>query len=145
MAQDTQLAERPGAGADLLRGVIPYLQVENAAEAVKHYEQAFGAREVSRTPGQDGRLMNCQLAINGGLVMVMDAMPDHGFPFQPSHSFSLQLIVDDAQAWFDRAVAAGCTVQTPVQKMFWGDIWGAVIDPFQIHWGFDQPVEGVAS
>jgi uncharacterized glyoxalase superfamily protein PhnB len=140
VAQDTA----PAAGT-LLRGVIPYLQVENAAEAVKLYERAFGAHELSRTAAPDGRLMNCQLEINGDMVMVMDAMPDHGFAFQPSHSFTMQLIVDDAQKWFDRAVAAGCTVQTPVQKMFWGDKWGAVIDPFQVHWGFDEPSQGGAS
>ena len=123
------------------RGVIPYLQVENAAAAVDFYKQAFGATERSRTPGQDGKLMNVQLEINGGLLMVMDAMPEHGFPHQPSHSYSMQLIVEDGQGWFDRAVAAGCTVQTPFQKMFWGDLWGGVIDPFGVRWGFDQEAQ----
>jgi uncharacterized glyoxalase superfamily protein PhnB len=95
----SSLAEKPATErANLLRGVIPYFHVEGANEAVKLYEHAFG---ISRTATEDGkRLMNCQLEINGDLVMVMDAMPDHGFPFQATHSFSLQLIVDDAQAWF---------------------------------------------
>jgi PhnB protein len=125
-----------------MKGVIPYIQVEGAMEAVKFYERAFGARELSRFASDDGkRLMNCQLEINGGPMMVMDAMPDHGFPFQPSNSFTLQLIVDDGQAWFDRAVAAGCTVFSPFQQMFWGDKWGAVVDPFQIHWGIDEPAK----
>jgi PhnB protein len=62
---------------NLLRGVIPYFHVENANDAVKLYERAFGAKEVARTATDDGkRLMNCQLEINGDLVMVMDAMPD---------------------------------------------------------------------
>ena len=123
-------------------GVIPYIQVNGAMEAVEFYKRALGAKERSRTPTDDGkRLMNCQLEINGGLIMVMDAMPEHGFPFQPSHSFTLQLIVADGKAWFDRAVAAGCTVKAPFQKMFWGDLWGAVDDPFGMHWAFDQPAE----
>jgi uncharacterized glyoxalase superfamily protein PhnB len=121
------------------RGVIPYIQVERAAEAVEFYKRAFGAVERSRTPGENGKLMNCQLEINGGLMMVMDAMPDHGFPYQPSHSYTMQLIVQDGQAWFDRAVAAGCTIASPFQKMFWGDLWGSVNDPFGVHWGVDQP------
>ena len=54
--------------------------------------------------------------------MVMDAVPEHGRPHQPSDSFTMQLIVPDGQAWFDRAAAAGCTVTTPFQKMFWGDL-----------------------
>ena len=121
-------------------GVIAYIQVEAAVAAVNFYKQAFQATETSRTANDNGtKLMNCQLEINGGPLMVMDAMPEHGFPFQPSHSFTLQLIVDDGQAWFDRAVAAGCTVLTPFQKMFWGDLWGSVRDPFGMHWAFDQP------
>ncbi|MGH6955527.1 MAG: VOC family protein [Caulobacteraceae bacterium] len=122
------------------RGVIPYIQVEGATEAVAFYERAFGAKVRSRTPTDDGkRLMNCQIEINGGLMMVMDAMPEHGFPFQPSHSLTLQLMVPDGQAWFDRAVEAGCKVTTPFQRMFWGDLWGAVTDPFGMHWGIDEP------
>jgi PhnB protein len=72
---------------------------------------------------------------------VMDEMPDHGFPFQPTHSITLQLIVPDGQGWFDRAVEAGCTVTTPFQKMFWGDKWGGVTDPFNINWGIDEPAK----
>ena len=123
-------------------GVIPYIQVVGAIEAVKFYERAFGAVELRRTATDDGRrLMNCQIEINGGPMMLMDAMPEHGYPFQPTHSLTLQLIVDDGQAWFDRAVAAGCKVLTPFQTMFWGDKWGAVIDPFEIHWGIDEPAK----
>jgi PhnB protein len=122
------------------RGVIPYIQVVGAIEAVELYKRAFGAVEHARTATDDGkRLMNCELEINGGTIMVMDAMPEHGFPFQPSHSVTLQLIVDDGQAWFDRAVAAGFTGSTPFQKMFWGDMWGALSDPFGMHWGIDEP------
>jgi len=125
-----------------MSGVIPYIQVVGAIEAVKFYERAFGAVELQRTASDDGkRLMNCQIEINGGPMMLMDAMPDHGYPFQPSHSFTLQLVVDDGQAWFDRAVEAGCKVLTPFQPMFWGDKWGAVIDPYEIHWGIDEPAK----
>lgn len=125
----------------LTKGVVPYLQVEGAAAAVEFYKKAFGAIERSRTPGPDGRIMNCQLEINGGLLMVMDAMPEHGFPHQPSHSYTMQLMVPDGQGWFDRAVTAGATVQTPFQKMFWGDLWGAVTDSFGVHWGIDEPAQ----
>ncbi len=125
-----------------MRGVIPYIQVVGASEAVAFYKRAFAAKERARTATDDGaRLINCQLEINDGVIMVMDAMPEHGFEFQPSHSFTLQLVVDDGQAWFDRAVQAGCQVSTPFQKMFWGDMWGALIDPFGMHWGIDEPAK----
>ncbi|HKT52962.1 MAG TPA: glyoxalase/bleomycin resistance/extradiol dioxygenase family protein [Caulobacteraceae bacterium] len=127
----------------LTKGVIPYVQVEGAAEAIELYKRAFGAREISRTATGDGKqIMNAQLEINGGLVMVMDAMPEHGYPLQPSHSYGMQLLVPDGQAWFDRAVEAGCQVAMPFQKMFWGDLWGQVVDPFGVRWGIDQPAQG---
>jgi PhnB protein len=121
------------------RGVIPYIQVVGAAEAIEFYKRALGAKELSRFTSDEGKkIMNCRLEINGGPIMVMDAMPEHGYPFQPSNSFTMQLIVDEGRAWFDRAVEAGCTVASPFQKMFWGDEWGAVDDPFGIHWAFNQ-------
>ena len=43
-----------------------------------------------------------------------------------------EMLKDDAKAWADRAVAAGCEVVTPVQTMFWGDTWGQVRDPFGV-------------
>ena len=137
MTVQTDLKTNPDT---LTRGVIPYIQVKGAAEAVEFYKRAFGAREVSRSATDDGKkIMNCQLEINGGLVTVMDEMPEHGFAFVPPKSISLQLIVPDGRGWFDRAVDAGAKVTTPFQKMFWGDLWGQVIDPFEISWGIDQP------
>jgi PhnB protein len=139
MAVQTGLRPNPDAAT---RGVIPYIQLVGANEAVAFYQKAFGAKERSRMPaGDGGKLANCQLEINGGPMMLMDAFPEHGHPFQPSQSFTLQLIVEDGQAWFDRAVAAGCQVTTPFQKMFWGDMWGGLTDPFGIHWGIDEPVK----
>jgi PhnB protein len=74
---------------NLLRGVIPYFHVDGANDAARFYERAFAAKEISRVATDDGkRLMNCQIEINGDLVMVMDAMPDHGYSFEPTHSFS---------------------------------------------------------
>jgi PhnB protein len=122
------------------RGVIAYIQVDHAGEAVEFYKKALGAKELTRTSNDAGtKIMNCQLEINGGVMMVMDSMPENGFPFQPTGSLTLQLLVDEGQAWFDRAVAAGCKVETPFQKMFWGDQWGSVSDPFQMRWAFNEP------
>ena len=48
------------------------------------------------------------------------------------------MLADDAQSWWDRAVAAGCTVTMPLDKQFWGDIYGQLIDPFGISWAIGQ-------
>lgn len=126
----------------VMKGVIPYINVEGAIDALAFYEKAFAAKELARMPADDGkRLMHGHLEINGGSLMVSDTFPEHGYALQPSHSFTMQLVVDDAEAWFNRAVAAGCDVMTPVQVMFWGDKWGSVRDPFQVHWAFNEPAQ----
>ena len=52
-------------------GVVPYLNIDGASEASAFYQKAFGAKELARIPGQDGkRLMHCHLEINGGSLMI---------------------------------------------------------------------------
>lgn len=121
------------------RGVIPYLNVEGASEASAFYQRAFGAKELRRLPAEDGkRLMHCHLEINGGSLMLSDCFPEHGYEHQPSHSFTMQLVVSDIDAWWARAVEAGCQVATPLQLMFWGDRWGSLKDPFGVNWAMNE-------
>jgi PhnB protein len=124
----------------LQRGVIPHLSVEGAGEASAFYQRAFGAREITRMPAQDGkRLMHCHLELNGGPLMLADAFPEQGHGHQPSHSVTMTLVVGDIDAWFNRAVDAGATVTMPVQRMFWGDRYGQLRDPFGVGWAINEP------
>lgn len=125
-----------------MQGVIPHLNVVGAAEAADLYKAAFGAIEHRRLPADDGqRLMHCHLEINGGSLMLSDCFPEHGYEHQPSHSFTMQLVVDDIDAWFQRAADAGLEVTNPVALMFWGDRWGSLRDRFGVHWAMNQPAE----
>ncbi len=122
-------AQRP------IGGVTPYVNVEGAANAAEFYKTAFGATELLRMPADDGkRLIHCHLSINGGDLMLSDVFPEYGYDHQPSHSFTMHLQVADPQAWFDKAVAAGCEVKMPMDVQFWGDRYGSVKDPFGVHW-----------
>ncbi len=124
------------------KGVIPYLNVVGAADAAELYKQAFGAVEVNRLPSDDGkRLMHCHLVINEGSLMLSDVFPEHGYEHQPSHSFTMQLVVDDIDSWFQRAVDAGLEVTNPVAVMFWGDRWGSLKDRFGVHWAINEPAK----
>jgi PhnB protein len=126
----------------LQRGVIPYLSVEGASDASAFYQRAFGAREITRLPAEDGqRLMHCHLEINGGSLMLSDSFPEHGHAHQPSHSFTMTLVVGDIDAWWKRAVDAGAVVTMPLQVMFWGDRYGQLRDPFGVCWAMNQPAQ----
>jgi PhnB protein len=121
-------------------GVVPYLSVDGALKAAKLYEQAFGAELAFHHPvDEQGRTMHVHIYVNGSSVMLGDFYPEQGHAKETPAGFTMQLIVDDAQAWFDRAVAAGCEGTIPPQKMFWGDVWGQARDPFGVVWAFNQP------
>ena len=117
-------------------GIVPYLMLERAADAIEFYKRAFGAEEVgSRARMDDGRIMNARVDLNGASLMLMDPMPEHGYPAVPPQAFNLHLHVASADQTFDRAVQAGCTVLMPVSLQFWGDRYGMVKDPFGVSWG----------
>ena len=120
------MADAPSAqierGPPLNGGVVPYLMLDGAAAAIEFYKQALGAEEVGpRAKMQDGRILNARIDVNGGSIMLMDPMPEHGYPATTHEGFNLHLQVDDADRWFDRAVAAGCTVVMAMALQFWGE------------------------
>lgn len=128
--------------AAIFRGVIPYINVDGASEASAFYQRAFAAKELQRMPAEDGkRLMHCHLEINGGSLMLSDCFPEHGSELQPSHSYTMTLVVSDADAWCERAVKAGAEVTMPVQRMFWGDRYGQLKDPFGVRWALNEPAQ----
>lgn len=126
----------------VLGGIVPYLSLDGASRAAAFYARAFGAREVFRHPTDDkGRTMHIHLYINGGSLMLADPYPEHGHPHRPAQGYTLHLKVDDVDAWWQRAVDAGAEVVLPLQKMFWGDRYGQVRDPFGVLWSLGQPSE----
>jgi PhnB protein len=134
---EMQRAERP------TTGVTPFLAIRGgrAEEALAFYERVFLAKVIERNVAQDGRrLMQASLKLNGGWVMLSDEFPEHGFTAAPPQSVTLHLQVDDADAWFTRAVEAGCAVKMAIADQFWGDRYGAVIDPFGHSWSIGSPL-----
>jgi PhnB protein len=123
-----------------LKGVTPYLSSKDAAGQLDFYKKAFAAEELGRMPAEDGkRLMHSMLKINDGYLMMSDCFPEHGYDYKPPQGTTLHLQVDDPQAWFDRAAAAGCSVTLPMQVMFWGDRYGQLKDPYDVTWSIGGP------
>jgi PhnB protein len=133
--------EKTAAPAPVKGGVVAYLQVDGATKAADFYKRAFGAEVALVHPVDDkGRTMHVHLYINGSSVMLGDAYPEHGFPLKPAQGFNLMLPVDDIEAWWTRAIAAGAESVMPVADMFWGDRYGQLRDPFGIIWALNQPI-----
>jgi PhnB protein len=126
----------------VMQGVIPYLAMNGkAGAAADFYVRAFAATDLGRMPleGSTDRFMHLQVVINGGALMMTDYSMSSATDAPPLPSGHLQLAVEDGQAWWDRAVAAGCKVEAPYEMQFWGDRWGLLSDPFGIRWAILQP------
>jgi PhnB protein len=131
----------------LMRGVVPYLTIKGAEAGVEFYQRAFGAvlhGDIAKGP--DGRVMNATLLINGGAYMVMDPFVERGSPPDGVSSNGMMMIILtlEADMWWARAVAAGCTVVMPIKMEFWGDRFGMLRDPFGIQWGILEPADKAA-
>jgi len=124
----------------------PSLRVRNAAAAIDFYRRAFDARELMRFSDR-GRVAHAELAIGNSIVMLGEEAPAYGFPGPDAlggSPASMRLYVDDADAWVDRAVAAGARLITPVIDQFYGDRSGSVADPFGYHWTIATRVEDLS-
>ncbi|MGB9224026.1 VOC family protein [Mycobacterium sp.] len=130
--------------------VIPHLVVGDAAAAIDFYVKAFGAEELGRVPGPDGRLILAAVRINGSTVMLNDDFPEMcgGKSMTPTSlggtPVTIHLTVTDVDAKFQRAVDAGATMVAPLEDQFWGDRYGVVADPFGHNWSLGQPVREVS-
>ena len=131
----------------VMPGVTPHLTIadDQAAQAITFYTKAFGATEQSRHLAGDGaRIMHAHLTINDGPLMLNDHFREMagGAAATAPASVTLHLEVDDADIWWDRAVAAGASIRFPIDNQFWGARYGQLIDPYGHVWSIGGPIRG---
>jgi PhnB protein len=126
--------------------VTPHLICAGAAEAIEFYKKAFGAVELSRMPGSDGKVMHASIRIGDSVIMLNDEMPEwesFGAKHFKGSPVTIHLYVENADAVFEQAVRAGAKVTMPLDDMFWGDRYGKVEDPFGHQWSIGTHVRDV--
>jgi uncharacterized glyoxalase superfamily protein PhnB len=122
--------------------VIPHIICSPCSEALDFYAKAFGAEDIRRMPGPDGRLMHASMRIGKSLIYLADDFPEYcgGKASSPlalgGTPFNFHFYVADCDAAIQRAADAGATVMMPAQDMFWGDCYGVLVDPFGHKWAF---------
>jgi len=119
------------------RAITPYLTIKGAANGIEFYKKAFGAKELMRWTGPDGRVGHAEIEISGTPVFISDEHPAIGV-ISPTtlggSGVGLHLLVEDAYATFQRAIEAGAEQITPVEEEPWGQRSGTLKDPFGHRW-----------
>ncbi len=125
----------------------PYLIIRGAASAIEFYKKAFGATELFRMAQPDGRIGHAEIKIGDSPIMLADEFPEMGYRSPQSlggSPVSILLYVDNVDALFSQAVAAGSSVTRPVKDQFYGDRSGTVADPFGHVWTIATHKEDLA-
>ena len=126
----------------------PYLIVKGASRAIEFYRQAFGAEEILRLDGPDGRVGHAEIRIGDSRLMLADEHPDFGAlsPVSVGGSpVNLHLYVDDVDRVVETAASAGAVTLRPVRNEFYGDRTGMIVDPFGHRWQLATAVEEVSA
>jgi PhnB protein len=127
--------------------VTPYLFVRSAASAIDFYKNVFGATEVVRMAGSNGKIMHAELRIGDSIVMLADENPTTGVMSPQTiggFSVGLHLYVENVDAVILKAVDNGSKLLRPIKNQFYGDRSGSVLDPFGHMWSVATHVEDVS-
>lgn len=119
--------------------LTPYLVVRQCSEAIEFYKKAFGAEEIMRMPTPDGNIGHAELQIGDSRLMLASG----GDQWPPTSSL-ICLYVEDCDAVFNAAVAAGAVVVEPLTDKFYGDRAGSINDPFGQRWSIMTHKEDIS-
>jgi PhnB protein len=122
----------------------PYLIVRNCATALEFYSKAFGATERMRMDRSDGRIGHAEIQVGATILMMADEHPEVG-AFSPEHyggsSVSFHFYVEDCDAAFERAIAAGAKTARAPEDQPYGERNAGVLDPFGYKWWIASPLK----
>lgn len=118
-----------------------YITCDGAADALIFYQRAFDGVERYRIPMDDGRLGHAEIAIGDTVLMLSDEAPEYE-ALAPTRlggsTCALVLEVEDPDAVYARAVAAGATAVREVRDEPYGR-GGWLRDPFGHRWNVMRP------
>jgi PhnB protein len=138
------MIQNPPAGC---QRVIPYLLYADAAAAIEFLCRAFGFTERFRMPGADGKVGHAEIGYQDNIVMLATAVKEmgHATPSeQPGRSFCVLCYVDDVDAHYAHAKAAGATIPSPPADQPYGDRTYRARDTEGNEWFFHTHVRDVA-
>jgi PhnB protein len=127
--------------------VQPYLILKHCAAALEFYKKIFGAKERLRMPQPDGRIGHAELEIGDCVIMFADEHPEIQ-AYAPEHyggsPVSLHIYVEDCDAVYKNALAAGAKIEREPKDQFYGDRTAGILDPFGYKWYIATHIKDVS-
>jgi len=124
---------------DDYRRVTPVLNVEGASELIRFIGDVFDAHQRFLMPMPGGSVAHAELEVGDAVIMIADATPEY-----PAMKVGLHVYVEDTDATYQKALAAGAVSESEPQDMFYGDRSATVRDPWGNRWMIASRYEVVA-
>ncbi|HLJ32917.1 MAG TPA: VOC family protein [Ktedonobacteraceae bacterium] len=119
--------------------VMPWIISRDTARLLDFMKQAFGAQELTRLQNEDGTITHAEVKIGNSIVGAFNTR--ERWPETPCF---LRLYVEDADAVYQQALAAGAVAVTEMTSLVWGERGGRVRDPVGNIWWIQAQVEQVS-
>ena len=104
---------------DMAPTMYPYFGYRDSAAALKWLAEAFGFEKTAEIAGPDGKLMHAEMTFGNGAIMLGTSSGEHGSKVPAEHG--IYIYVDDVEAHYERAKAAGAQIVYPPEETEWGD------------------------
>lgn len=131
-----------------MQRIVPSLAYDDAPAAIEFLCRAFGFQEAMRMPMPDGQIGHAELVLHGNTLMLASSFREAvgiGGPRELPHLHSsVSVYVDDVDAHYAQAAAAGATILEPLTDQFWGDRTYRAEDPEGQRWMFQQHIRDVS-
>ncbi len=127
--------------------MIPFLFYNDPGAALDWLAKAFGLETRMTMPGPEGQIMHAEMQLKDAVIMMGPPSDEQGSKSPadlPGVNQSLYLYVDDVNAHYQQAKAAGARIMSEPEDMFWGDRMYYAQDCEGHHWNFAQHVKDVA-
>ena len=127
--------------------LTPHITLRDAKGAIEFYKKALNAQVINLSNTPDGKVMHATLKIGDSMIMLNDEFPELGghAPRSEAFGFTIHVYTDDVDRLFTQAVAAGAVVKMPLMDQFWGDRYGAIVDPYGFQWSLGKHLRDVST
>lgn len=119
--------------------VTPYLTVDDPGPVIEFLKKAFGAQETFAMRDDKGNIGHAEVKVGSSMVMLGKAHDE--WKSRPANFY---VYVEDCDATYEKALAAGATSISKPETQFYGDRHGGVTDSQGNNWWIATHVEDIS-